>query len=107
MLSKEKLKKVTIRLAEEDIADLRKFYPQGYNKILRGLLRGHLKKLNARMAEILKEKELAGHSGANQGSSGADEHPRSVLQEALGEDDGGFDEDSGGIEGEQEEFQGP
>lgn len=50
------LRKITIRVDDNDLDALREAYPKrGYNWVIRALVRRHVRQLQARTAEILEQ----------------------------------------------------
>lgn len=76
--------KVTIRLSSADVELLKKYYPQNYNKILRALVKKHLRNLDQMVATKLAEKgsDDTGDSEGNPGGSGENFDSGSIFQEA-------------------------
>jgi len=69
------LKKVTIRLGQDQIDQLKLYYPKvGYNMILRSLAARHLRKLNEKEQEALS-------------LTSADERMEAVKQELLSQEE--------------------
>jgi hypothetical protein len=57
--SGRRLKKITLRLNEDDLENLRQFYLHaGYNKIIRALVAQHVSRLNERLSEKLSDAAL-------------------------------------------------
>ena len=55
-----RLKKITLRLNEDDLENLRQFYQHaGYNKIIRALVAQHVSRLNERLSEKLSDAALS------------------------------------------------
>ncbi len=56
----EPMKKITVRLFEDDLTKLRIYYPTvGYNAILRALTRKHIRLLDHKTTERMSHEELA------------------------------------------------